>query len=494
MEKKYDENQSLLHEDNDLSDHNEKFYTINQCIEKLGFGWFQVKLTFLVGFSWMADAIAITLLAVLGPSVQCYWNLTAEETALISTSVFTGMFFGCWFWGWICDSFGRKMAISCSMVCIGVFGTLSALSPKYVLLLTSMVFQGFGVGGVGQSITMYSEFLPSKYRAAGVVFINVFYVLGNVCSAMIALLTMHSLGWRWFIICSCVPIYIFILISWWMPESPRFLVAAGKEEKATRVLERIAIDNKKRLPEGRFKKIPCYLRKPRGRVCQLLESDHKRTTLILWVLWFTSVFSYYGIILCTTILLNKEGTSCGAGKLDATNVPMLISNGTIYRRNNCHAMTTNDYLGYLLTALGEIPGLIITFLLAEKIGRKNAMAFLFFASVVSISFLHLCLKKLPLVLLIFVLRAFLTGIVQSVYLYTPEVYPTNIRAVGLGTASAMARLGAILTPFVSQVMLEKSPHVAIFTYSILLFICIGGSFMLPKETKGKTLEEVDDDE
>jgi len=349
---------------------------------------------------------------------------------------------------------------------------------------------------VEKRMTIYSEFLTANTRAAGLVFINLFYVLGNVLSAVMALFTINKYGWRIFILCSIVPVFIFIFVGWWLPESPRYLVAAGKQEEAEHILDRVAKDNNRKKPQGRLKIIECRLRKPRGRVSDLLNPENRRTTIILWLLWYTSVFSYYGIILCTTILLNHKGDSCGSGRIDLNNVPAAFRPNMTHHvvvHKNCHAMSLNDYLGYLLTALGEIPGLILTYLLAEKLGRKPCMALLFILSVVTISFLHMCMKKVALVTIIFLLRAFMTGLVQSVYLYTPEVYATNIRAVGLGTASAMARLGAIITPFVSQVLLETSPHMAIFLYTGLMFFCIGGSFMLPKETKGMQLQDDDDD-
>jgi len=470
----------------------ENYYSINTIIEHLGFGMFQIKLTFVVGLSWMADAIAITLLAVLGPAIQCYWNLTSEQTAMTSTCVFTGMFFGCWFWGWFCDKFGRKLAIGVCMVWICIWGTLSSLAPSHAWLMASMTLEGFGIGGVGQSMTVYSEFLPKAQRAAGLVFINIFYVLGSILSSICAYIVMPTRGWRLYAVLSTTPVFIFVFLLWWMPESPRFLVAAGKTEQAAEVLEKVACDNKKDLLPGRLKGASCDKRQPRGRLQDLFNDEHRRTTLILWFLWFTVIFSYYGVILFTAVLLNKEQGSCGERVVDFTNVPVEGTN-TTHVPNHCHKMKPHDYLDYMYTSTGEIPGLVLTFVLAEKFGRRAAMALLFLCSAIMVSFLHLCLHRMSLVALIFTIRAFVTALVQAVYVYTPEVYPTNIRALAFGTASGMARLGAILTPFVSQVLLETSPHFAVGTYSGFMLICVAASLLLTKETKGKSLVEDEED-
>jgi len=472
-------------------DDEEETYSINEYIEMFGFGMFQVKLTFVVGLSWMADAIAITLLAVLGPAVQCYWNLSSEATAMISTCLFCGMFFGCWFWGWFCDMFGRKPAIALAMMWIAICGVAGSFAPSHQWLLVAMTLEGFGIGGVGQSMTIYSEFLPKAHRAGGVVFVNIFYVLGNICSALSAYFAIPNYGWKVYLRTSTIPVFLFCFLLWWMPESPRFLVASSRLDEAMHGLQRVAEGNGKQTLPGKLRVTPEWKKKPRGRFLDLMNESNRRTTLILWFLWFSSIFAYYGVILFTAVLLNKsnENDSCGTAKIDASRF-----NSTSHAEPNmCHRMKPNDYIDYLYTATGEIPGLFLTFFLAERLGRRYMMSILFFCSTLCISLLHFCLNRVSLVALIFVLRVFISGIVQGVYLYTPEVYPTNIRAIGFGTCSGMARLGAILTPFVSQVLLETNRHLAVATYTGFMMACVGMSLLLTKETKGQLLTEDDDD-
>ncbi|XP_066931870.1 putative transporter svop-1 [Clytia hemisphaerica] len=141
-------------------------YTVNECLEYIGFGWFQVKLTVVLGFSWMADAIAITSLAVLAPALQCDWNLSPEQTALISTCVFIGMFFGAGFWGWFCDTFGRKLALTLSASLILVSFLCSSFAINYNFVLIFMIMEGFSVAGAGQSFSLcwvmcYQDLLQS---------------------------------------------------------------------------------------------------------------------------------------------------------------------------------------------------------------------------------------------------------------------------------------------------------------------------------------------
>ena len=69
-----------------------------------------------------------------------------------------------------------------------------------------------------------------------------------------------------------------------------------------------------------------------------------------------------------------------------------------------------------------------------------------------------------------------------------KYYPTVIRAIGLGTCSAMARVGAIITPFLAQVLLKISPHLAISIYGTVALLAAAASLLLPIETKGRQLK------
>lgn len=89
--------------------------------------------------------------------------------------------------------------------------------------------------------------------------------------------------------------------------------------------------------------------------------------------------------------------------------------------------------------------------------------------------------------LIFLSRAFISGAFQCAYVYTPEVYPTTLRAAGLGAASAMARLGAIVTPFVAQVLSGESLSLPIGVYGTAALLGAIASISLPIETKGRKM-------
>lgn len=104
----------------------------------------------------------------------------------------------------------------------------------------------------------------------------------------------------------------------------------------------------------------------------------------------------------------------------------------------------------------------------EFIGRKKTMAMEFVIFGVTITtLLMLCItSRTVLTVILFVSRGVISGVFQAAYVYTPEVYPTHLRSIGVGVCSTMARLGAMVTPFVAQV-----PTLSIFIHLFLLIEC-----------------------
>ncbi len=88
-----------------------KYYTVDQAVEKIGFGLFQFKLSMLTGLAWMADAMEMMILSILAPALHCDWLLNEWQKALITTVVFCGMMLSGAVWGKLCDMYGRKTVI-----------------------------------------------------------------------------------------------------------------------------------------------------------------------------------------------------------------------------------------------------------------------------------------------------------------------------------------------------------------------------------------------
>ena len=117
------------------------------------------------------------------------------------------------------------------------------------------------------------------------------------------------------------------------------------------------------------------------------------------------------------------------------------------------------------------------------------MALEFFVfSVCSLLLMVVCISnRATLTVILFFARAIISGVFQAAYVYTPEVYPTYLRAVGVGVCSGMARFGAMVTPFVAQVVVQKSINAAVGLYGSISLLAMIASLVLPIETKGRAM-------
>ncbi|XP_070571836.1 synaptic vesicle 2-related protein-like [Ptychodera flava] len=456
----------------------EDSFTVEDAVEAIGFGKFQIKLSILAGLCWMADAMEMMILSILSPELHCQWKLHTWQEALITTVVFIGMFLSSTMWGTICDKYGRRLGLILCAIWLFYYGILTALSPSLIWMLILRGLVGFGIGGVPQSGHLYSEFLPSSARARCVVFIEVFWAIGACFEVALALVVMPTLGWRWLLIFSALPVLIFAISCKWMPESARYHVICGQQEKAFQTLKRIALDNNKPMPLGKL--VVRTVKEKRGKFTDLFTPELRKTSVILMFIWFANAFSYYGLVLMTTELF-QSGTTCPGEKIDGGGQGMCYT--------DCRGLNTKDYIDLLWTSIAEFPGLVVTFIIIEKIGRKKTMAIEFLVFSIFTFLLCICTTRTVLTIFLFIARAFISGAFQAAYVYTPEVYPTTVRAVGLGSCSGMARVGAIITPFVAQVMLRISEYLAVSIYGTVCLVAAVAALMLPIETKGRAMQE-----
>ncbi|KAM9338673.1 synaptic vesicle 2-related protein [Symphorus nematophorus] len=458
------------------SDQTEETFTVDDALEAIGFGKFQWKISLLTGLSWIGDAMEMMILSILSPHMHCEWRLPGYQVALITSVVFVGMGFSSPVWGNVSDKYGRKIGLMICMCWTLCYGLLSAFAPVYGWLLVLRGLVGFGIGGAPQSVTLYSEFLPIKARGTCIMLIAAFWAIGAVFEVLLALWVMPTLGWRWLLGLSTIPVAMFVCLCFWLPESPRFDMLTGRRENAMATLKRIAKENGVAMPRG---KMAAYKQNDRGRIKDLFAPQYWRTTLILWFIWFANAFSYYGIVLLTTELF-QAGDSCGSTQGAKIEPSCSLE---------CKYLTSADYKDLLWTTLAEFPGLLVILLVIDRIGRKKSMALCFFMFSLCILPLYACIGRIALTIFIFLARAFISGGFQVAFVYTPEVFPTENRALAMGTCSAMSRVGSLITPFVAQVMLRTSVSLTLSMYCVCCLLAGVASLLLPIETLGRGLQE-----
>lgn len=472
-------------------------YTPDEALLAVGFGRFQAFALAYAGLGWISEAMEMMSLSFVGIAVQSEWVISSIEESLLSTAVFVGMLFGAYFWGFISDVYGRRKGFLGATIAVAVASMCSAFSPNYKLLLMFRCLLGFGVGGGHAYASWFLEFVPTPHRGAWLLVLTGCWTFGQILEAFFSWIIMPRLGWRWLLSLSCVPSFLVLLLYGLAPESPRYLATNGRMSEAQKLLEKIAHFNRTKLPHGVLvcdwkirmdkenspsletpllpspeKEKNCHTETCLSSIFALLSSKLRATTLLLWVLFFANTFSYYGVVFLTSELSSGK-SSCNS----TVNLSKDASDSRLYR-------------DVLITTLAELPGLIIAATIVDKIGRKLSMEIMSILGFILLLPLVVHQNEIVNTALLFGSRMFVCSTFTVLGLYSREVYPTSVRATGVGIATSVGRIGGMICPLVA-VSLVRDCHqaTAIILFEVVIILLGSCIFFLPFETSGKGLRD-----
>ena len=394
---------------------------------------------------------------------------------MLTTVVFWGFRVVSPAFGWCAGMFGRRNVLTLSSLWISIFGILSALARNIYWLYAFRLLVGVGIGGSPQAVTYFAEFLPNYYRGRCIILAAVFFAIGGTLCATLAIFILLPYGWRWWLGACSIPSILFFMFSVlfgycleWVPRSPYFDIIANNNISAEKTLRLIALYNKGELPESRLVPEPSVTR---GRICDLCKPGFRLTSCLITKLWFLVGLSYYGMILLTTELI-AVGSTCRPG--------MFGDRGN----QTCEVLQRTDYVNIVITSVAELPSLLITAFIIDNIGRKTILIIGYLLYGVICLLLFNCMDKTLKVIILFILRSIVVSCFQSLYVYTPEFYPTEVRASSVGMGSMFCRMATMLAPYVSVVLVSRRLHYGIGIYAGIGFLLSLIAFLLPIETSG----------
>ncbi|XP_034058156.1 putative transporter SVOPL isoform X3 [Gymnodraco acuticeps] len=424
------------------NNNNDETFTVEDAVEFIGFGRFHILLFLIMGSTNIIEAMEIMLLAVVSPEIRCEWRLQDWQVALVSTMVFLGFMVCGILSGYLADRYGRWKVVFGGFVWSAYFSLLTSFAPSYgwFIFLRSMV--GCGVAGVSQGFVLKTEFMPAKYRAILLPLATVFWMIGSMLIIVLGMLVVPSFGWRWMIRLSVTPSIILLFLFKFIPESARYNVSAGNVQGALETLQKIAKMNRSSLPPGRLVESSV---KERGSWRVLLSPAFRRTTLLLWYSWFVASFAYYGSVLSSSELLEKN-LLCVTDPDPEHLVKHTHPDGLCF----CIPFKNNDYQTLLISCLGEVALVPVNICLLNILGRKLSMTMLQLVAAMLFMLLNICSSMFGFTVLLFLLRALVSMNFNVVYIYTAEVYPTVARSLGMGFCTSFSRIGGMIAPFISQ--------------------------------------------
>jgi putative MFS transporter len=386
---------------------------------------------------------------------------------MLASATFVGMFIGASSAGILGDRFGRRSVFQWSMVIWGLAGLVCGLAPNLVVFALARIFLGIGMAMepiVGQALL--SELLPAKQRGKYLSYFEGFAILGTIVSGLFAYFFLPLGGWRLFFIAEAVPAAFVFVVRRAVPESPRWLEKTGRLAEADRTIAMIENRVSRALagaPLPEPKKIEINSKdNTTFKLPDLLGAKFLKRTCMLWCLWFFGLLGFFSF---TTWL----------GEL-------LVSKG--------YAITKSSlYLSFIWS--GGIVGFLAAGKMLEVLGRKPTLVICLIGSAISLGLYASAANFTQLVILGLIMEFFIFSSWCAIYAYTPELYPTDGRATGVGFASAVGRIGAVLAPCLGAYAITIfGQNGAYYLSAGAFFLAAMTTWILGEETKGRILEEI----
>ncbi|KAK4942012.1 hypothetical protein LTR10_018193 [Elasticomyces elasticus] len=395
---------------------------------------------------------------------------------------------GCWTVFWLLDKLGRKRAVQViALVCI-ISAALQTGAVHIAMFLVGRCLNGLGVGFINTAIPTYiSEISPPAQRGRIVgshgFIICVSYGVSAWCGLGIYYENNPAIQWRLLLALQIVAPLILLLGSPFIPESPRWLISAGRNEQGLKVLERLHANSSDPQHIGAReeyvqikRQIELERSQPSPSIIQLVFS-RKYGRRMLYGFYLQAMCQSTGVLVISNymvLLLNKLGVT------GSTPIMLLA----VY---NSWAACLNFVNALLIDRIGRIR--IIT------IGISGCICCLILVTALNANFANAGnTNKSGQTAAIFFMFLFVTfygfGIDVSSYVYCSEIFPTHIRAKGVGwSVSGLFLMTTIYTSIAGTAFNSIG-----WKYYLVFIIVTAG--MLPyvvwkfPETKGLSLEEV----
>src|SRR5258705_5360484 len=391
-------------------------------LERLPTSWWQVKARIIVGVATFFDAFDALAIASVLPVIVPLWKLTPPEIGVMISAGFLGQLLGALLFGWIAERYGRMNAMVGSIALFAVMSLACALAWDSRSLLVLRTIQGIGLGGeVPVAAVFISELAKAQGRGRFVLLYELVFPVGLVAASLLGLWVVPHLGWQYMFVIGALPALLALVLRSLLPESPRWLAVRGRNAEAEAAMSLIETETQKATGQPLPPVKPVVSTSDKGASwSDLFGPFYLRRTLVVWVIWFAAYFVNYGL----TIWLP-----------------------TLYRTVFKLPLDVSLRYGLITQAVGLL-GTLICALAIDHVGRRLWFAVSFAAAALALAALSAYPTPSARQVLVCMTVAyfFVSTINIGVYLYTPELYPTRVRALGVGTATAWLRFASMIGP------------------------------------------------
>lgn len=441
--------------------------TVAARLERLPISRWHITICIIMGFALFFEGFEILSTAYVMPVLREEWHIDPRQIGYLISTAFAGQVVASLVAGWIADKIGRLKTIMASVALYSAMSLACAFAWDVNSLAAFKFVQGLGVGPLIPVGAAYmSEIAVARSRGRFYVLYELAYSIGLASAGFAGAWIVPHLGWQALFYLGATPAVLVIFMVRLLPESPRWLAATGRDAEAERTLA--AIERKieaqgHTLAPIEPRALPPVMAVKPGDWRDLFRGVYRRRTPLLWLMWFCA----FAIITPVTTWLP-----------------------TIYRGDFHVSFAEANLLGAIHQTLGITGGLICG-LVIDRIGRRNWFIFAFFGSAICLaSYWALGITSLWALFIATSANQFCMGsVANSLGIYTAELYPTRIRAIGISLGQAWSRTSSSIGPAMLGFLLPSyGIGVALLAISAISLVCGLVVVTQAPETKAAVLE------
>jgi len=418
-----------------------------------------------MGSATFFDAFNALSIAFVLPVLIPLWHIAKPQIGLMISSSYVGQVIGALLFAWAAERWGRVRCAAAATAIFGVMSLACAFAWDFDSLLVARFIQGIGVGGEMPVAAVYiSELSRARGRGKFFLLYEMIFPLGLMATGQAGAFLVPWLGWKVMFLLGGVPALVIALLLLRLPESPRWLIGRGRAAEAEAIVSRMEHSATGPLPEPVVAAGPPPVSRRTGRWAELLAPAYRFRTLVVWALWA-----------CAFMIANSLNNW----------MPTLYS--TIY-----HLPLKEALRAASLTNVAQVALLLVAALLIDRTGRKQWMMGAFGLGGVLMAILAFGFTAdVAMVMVLATLSYGLIGSVNAVvYLYTPEIYPTRMRAIGTGVATSWLRIASAIGPTAVAYMLDLGGVASVFLMFTAVAVVGVGASALMIETRNRRLEDI----
>jgi putative MFS transporter len=439
-------------------------------IERTQVSPWHIRALLVMGSATFFDAFDVLAIAYVLPTLIGVWKLAPRTIGVLISSSFIGQIVGALFFGWVAERIGRLRCAKITIALYSLMSILCAMSWNIPSLLLFRTIQGIGLGGeVPVAAAYINEISRAKGRGRFFLIYELIFPIGLVGASLLGFWLVPLFGWRTMFLIGGLPaILVFVLfVGNILPESPRWLISKGRLDEAELIVGQMesaassggAVISSTPEPLS----IAPVVRRETSWL-ELFRGIYRLRTFVVWCIWITTYFVTYGV---------------------NTWVP------TIFR--TYYKYSVADALRYgVIINLAGLAGAFCCAMLVDHLGRRPwfILAYALGAAPLIAIWVRGAANPREVIVLVAISFTFISGNSMLVYLYTTEIYPTRLRSLGTGAASAWLRVASAAGPAIVGIALAGYGVSGVFLLFGMISLAGAAISFGTVETRERALEEI----